>query len=200
MVERQIAARGICDPLILSAFLEVPRHLFVPDGCDLVDSYGDFPLPVGLGQTVSQPFIVALMIEMMDLGPGSRILEIGTGSGYQTAILARMGFSVVSLEVLVPLAVRAARNLRLVAPDADVRVIAADGRRGWPPAAPYEGVIVSAAASSVPPALSEQLAVGGRMVIPVGPRDGTQQLLTVTRLLSGTETRPGELVRFVPLV
>jgi protein-L-isoaspartate(D-aspartate) O-methyltransferase len=200
MVEKQIARRGLDDPDLLRAFLEVPRHLFVPGCGDARDAYGDFPLPIGCGQTISQPFIVALMISMLGCREGARVLEIGTGSGYQTAILARLGCSVVSLEAAIPLAISARRALSVAAPEGDIRIIAADGYYGWEPAAPYEGIIVSASPPFIPGALHGQLADGCRLVLPVGPPGGTQRLFTVTRRGRDRDVTPGEYVRFVPLV
>lgn len=197
MVEGQIAARGIRDPLLLAAMEKVPRHVFVP-GVDARSAYGDFPVPIGSGQTISQPFIIALMINMTRLRPGHRVLEIGTGSGYQTALLGAMGMDVVSVELRPSLAASARRALEEAGLLEGVRIICADGYGGWPPAAPYEGIIVSAAPPSVPGELVSQLSEGGRMVVPVG--EGVQRLVRVTRRGEGWEMETGEFVRFVPLV
>lgn len=197
MVERQIAARGIRDPLLLAAMEKVPRHAFVP-GVDAETAYGDFPVPIGGGQTISQPFIIALMIHMTGLRPGDRVLEIGTGSGYQTAILGVMGMDVVSVELRPSLAASARRALEETGLAAGVRIICADGYGGWLPGAPYDAIIVSAAPPSVPQDLVSQLADGGRMVLPVG--EGLQRLVLVKRRGEGWEMETGEFVRFVPLV
>ncbi len=198
MVSRQIEARGIRGRAVLDAMGKVPRHLFVPDGCAPEVAYGDFPLPIGHGQTISQPFIVALMIEMLSCRRGQRVLEIGTGSGYQTAVLAEMGLEVVSLEIVPALAAGAFAILSEVVPGGDFSVFCADGYLGWEPCAPYDGIIVSAAPPAIPPALPAQLAEGARLVLPVGT--SVQRLVTVIRRADGFVELPGEHVRFVPMV
>ncbi len=195
MVRKQLRPRGIRDPRVLAAMESVPRHLFVPRQWR-GESYADTPLPLGPEQTISQPYIVALMAERAEVAPGCRALEIGTGSGYQAAVLAAMGATVFSIERDRRLLDRAARNLKK-AGHADVSLRTGDGRLGRPEAAPFDAILVTAAPESVPDALTEQLAEGGRMVIPVGV--DVQDLLLIRK-------RAGELVeeriipvRFVPL-
>jgi len=166
MVEEQIKARGIKDPLILQAMLKVPREKFVPP--DLrAEAYGDHPLPIGNGQTISQPYIVAYMTEKLRPRPGDKILEIGTGSGYQTAILAEIGCDVYTVELLPELSLRAQEILRKLGYE-NIHFKIGNGYRGWPEEAPFDGIIVTAAPPEIPEALKEQLKVGGRMVIPAG--------------------------------
>lgn len=197
MVERQLAARGITEPSVLEAMSEIPRHLFV-GGADLRTAYGDHPVPIRSGQTVSQPFVVALMLSMASPLRGLRVLEIGTGSGYQTALLARIGARVVSVDVLPELCIEALERLRRLGLSDGVSVIAADGFAGWEPAAPYDAIIVSAAPPSMPEGLPGQLATGGRLVIPIG--GVFQQLVLVERTAEGFSGKAGDPVRFVPLV
>ncbi len=197
MVENQIARRGIRSISVLEAFRRVPRHLFVPEGTPLESCYGDFPLPIGFGQTVSQPYVAALMLEMLGCGQGSRVLEIGSGSGYVLALLLFMGMDPIGIEIVPRLAARARRIVAGVT-GASVRIVAADGVHGLPRGAPYDGILVSAAPAGIPEGLSEQLAEGGTMVIPVGT--GTQRLARVSRHGGGTAVEYGEYVRFVPLV
>jgi protein-L-isoaspartate(D-aspartate) O-methyltransferase len=186
------------DPRVLEAMRRVPRHEFVPE--DLRDAaYEDRPLPIGHGQTISQPSIVAVMTDLLRVQPGDRILEVGTGSGYQAAILAEMGAEVYSIEIIEPLARTARERLRRLGYDR-VRVKLGDGYHGWPEHAPYDGIIVTAAASHVPPPLVRQLKPGARMVIPVGGRFTTQYLMLVEKQPDGTiVTRQLLPVRFVPL-
>jgi protein-L-isoaspartate(D-aspartate) O-methyltransferase len=197
MVERQIEGRGIIAPRLLEAMIEVPRHVFV-QGCGLAEAYGDHPLPIGEGQTISQPFIIALMISMAGIEPGDRVLEIGTGSGYQTALLARMGMDVTSLELRPVLAAAASMAVSGLGLENAPRIIVADGYSGWEPAAPFDAIIVSAAPPSIPDALPRQLREGGRLVLPVG--EGMQRLVRVTRSAGRLEIENGEYVRFVPMV
>ncbi len=196
MVEHQIAARGVKDQRVLAAMRTVPRHEFVPEP-QRPEAHADRPLPIGHGQTISQPYIVALMTELAAVRPGHRVLEIGTGSGYQAAVLAELGADVHSIEIVEPLARDAERTLDRLG-YGRVRVRHGDGWRGWPEAAPFQAIVVTAAPPEVPPALLAQLAPGGRLVIPVGT--GTQELRVLVRTPSGVETRRVVPVRFVPMV
>lgn len=195
MVAVQIEARGISDPLVLAALRKVPREQFVPEALRNL-AYGDHPLPIGEGQTISQPYIVALMSELAGLRRGARVLEVGTGSGYQAAVLAEMGCEVYSIEIVESLATSAAERLRRLGYPS-VRVRAGDGYRGWPERAPFAAILVTAAPGAIPPPLKEQLAMGGRLVIPVGGRFG--HLVVVTRTKQGFETREVAPVAFVPM-
>ncbi|GAB4142382.1 MAG: protein-L-isoaspartate(D-aspartate) O-methyltransferase [Planctomycetota bacterium] len=194
MVREQIEARGIRDPEVLAAMRDVPRHEFVPVAMRS-RAYADSPLSIGYGQTISQPYIVAFMTEALGLHPGERVLEIGTGSGYQAAVLARLGCEVYSIEIVEPLAERAAETLRALGFDVHVR--AGDGYRGWPEQAPFDAVIVTAAPGHVPEPLVEQLRPGGRMILPVGEAD--QELVLIEKTERGTRRRSLMPVRFVPL-
>ncbi len=199
MVRRQIEARGVTDARVLAALRAVPRHRFVPPHLER-RAYDDGPLPIGHDQTISQPYIVALMTELLALKPGEKVLEIGTGSGYQAAVLAEIVDAVYSIEILRPLGEDARRRLRALGYD-KVEVRIGDGYLGWPEAAPFDGIIVTCAPDHVPAPLIEQLAVGGRMVIPVGPDWRSQELYLLTRQPDGTLRREAVLpVRFVPLV
>ena len=199
MVNRDLADAGITDERILNAFMKIPREDFVPPGTDLSTAYGNHPLPIGFGQTVSQPYIVAFMLQMLECEPGNRILEIGTGSGYQTAILASMGMKVVTIELLPDLAARAKKALRAIVPEADISFIVADGYNGWTPAAPYDCIILSAAPAIVPEGLDDQLnPAEGRLVLPVG--EWHQKLISITRSGDNIVMRESLPVRFVPLV
>ena len=197
MVNSQLRARGVTDERVLAAMDRVPRHQFAPERYR-DQAYQDHPLPIAEGQTISQPYIVALMLEALELLPTDRVLEIGTGSGYLTALLAELTGQVTSLERHGSLA-ESARSLLAALGYSNVRVVTGDGTRGFPEAAPYDAIIVSAAALAVPPALLAQLAEGGRMIIPIGA-DEAQQL----RLLRMEHGQPSiqfrELCRFVPLV
>jgi protein-L-isoaspartate(D-aspartate) O-methyltransferase len=197
MVARQIEARGIDDPATLAAMRNVPRHLFVPEARQR-QAYADSPLPIGFGQTISQPYIVAYMTELLQLAPGMRVLEIGTGSGYQAAVLAEIVDDVYTIEIIAELADWGERNLRGSGYHR-VRVRRADGYHGWEEFAPFDAIVVTAAADHIPPPLVEQLRDGGRMVIPVGSPFRTQMLMLVTR--EGDDVRTQSLlpVRFVPL-
>src|SRR5690606_26494701 len=178
MVRDHIAARGVADPRLLDAFLRVPRHAFVP--ADLVASaYEDWPLAIGEGQTISQPFVVAAMTSLAALTPTARVLEIGTGSGYQTAILAELAGEVYSIEVVPALLAQARRTLAGLSYQTHLRL--GDGYAGWPEAAPFDAIVVTAAAPEVPQPLLAQLAIGGRLIVPVGPARERQELLVFTR-------------------
>jgi protein-L-isoaspartate(D-aspartate) O-methyltransferase len=195
MVDEQIRARGVADPLVLKAMATVPRHLFVPD--DLVPSaYADQPLPIGHDQTISQPYIVALMTELADLAGNERVLEIGTGSGYQAAVLAEIADTVYTIEIVEPLAAEAAERLKRMG-YSNVRVRCGDGYRGWPERAPFDAIVVTAAPDHVPQPLIDQLALGGKLVIPVG--DTLQELLEITKTADGVIERRVLPVRFVPM-
>ncbi len=181
-----IRRRGIKDERVLNAMLKVPRHLFVP--ADLVDrAYDDSPLPIGKGQTISQPYIVALMTEALGLDENSKVLEIGTGSGYQAAILAEIAKEVYTVERIPELAERAQKILRALGYN-NVYFKIGDGTEGWPEFAPYDAIIVTAASPKVPEPLIEQLKVGGVLVIPVGS-ELTQELLKITKLSEDGETK-----------
>jgi protein-L-isoaspartate(D-aspartate) O-methyltransferase len=198
MVETQIAARGVRDSRVLAAMREVPRHLFVDESLR-AHAYDDEPLPIGGGssQTVSQPYIVALMTELLDLQPGEKVLEIGTGSGYQSAVLSRLAGKVYSIEIVPELARSAAERLSRLGYK-NVTVRAGDGYRGWPEEAPFDGIVVTAAPERLPEPLLAQLAPGGRMVIPVG--GFFQELKVFTRDKNGKVTEKDILpVRFVPM-
>ena len=198
MVREQIEARGVRDARVLQAMRELPRERFVRPGWE-AEAYDDNPLPIAAGQTISQPYIVAFMSEALQLRGGERVLEIGTGSGYAAAVLARLAKEVHTVERHAVLAEGAAAVLTALGAD-NVQVHTADGTLGWPAAAPYDAIVVTAAGPEVPAALLAQLAVGGRLVMPVGEREGAQWLLRLTRV-NEHETRREELmgVRFVPL-
>jgi len=196
MVETQIRVRGISDPRVLAAMGRVERHRFVSIH-DRELAYGDHPIAIGLGQTISQPYIVAFMTEALAPGPDSRVLEIGTGSGYQTAVLAEIVRDVYSIEVVRAHAEHAIEVLRELG-YANTHVRVGDGYDGWPEAAPFDGIIVTAAPDDVPPPLVEQLKIGGRLVVPVGR--GEQDLLVLTRTDDGLREEQRLAVRFVPLV
>jgi protein-L-isoaspartate(D-aspartate) O-methyltransferase len=198
MVQTQIRIRGISDPAVLRAMENVPRHRFIPPTCQY-DAYGDHPLPIGHGQTISQPYIVALMTELLHLGPADRALEIGSGCGYQTAVLAEIAGEVFSVEIIPELAATAAQRLQELG-YGNVHVRQGDGYEGWPEHAPYAGIIVTAAAPEVPASLVEQLADGGRLVIPVGTRLGGQDLLLLEKHGEQVSRRNYGGVLFVPLV
>jgi protein-L-isoaspartate(D-aspartate) O-methyltransferase len=185
-------------PALRRALAAVPRERFVPTAL-AADAYNNTPLPIGEGQTISQPFIVALMTELLKLAPGARVLEVGTGSGYQAAMLAEMGMRVYSIEIVAPLAERARVALDAAGYAAVVTRVG-DGYQGWPDAAPFDGIIVTAAPEHVPPALVEQLKPGGRLVIPVGPNWLSQELRVIRKEIDGrTVTQRTLPVRFVPL-
>ena len=195
MVSRQIEARGVKNPPVLESMRTVPRHLFVPEN-DRDAAYSDSPLPIGDSQTISQPYIVALMSELLEVGPGDKVLEIGTGSGYQAAVLASMGVEVRSIEIRERLCERAAATLSELGYDT-VQVRCGDGYGGWPEEAPFDGIIVTAAPERIPDPLLDQLAEGSNMVIPVG--DFYQELKVITRTTDGFDERSVIPVRFVPM-
>ncbi len=198
MIEQQLKKRGISSPAVLEAMEKVPRHLFVPEKYRSM-AYDDRPLPIGYEQTISQPYIVALMTETLNLKPGSKILEIGTGSGYQAAVLAHMGLEVYSIEIVPELAVQAIESLK-TAGYKNVNVRTGDGYKGWPEKAPFDGVLLTAAPEEIPPALLSQLKPEGVMVIPVGPDNEVQTLKKIVKHEDGiTETNLID-VRFVPMV
>lgn len=195
MVKEQIEARGVRDRRVLEAMRKVPRHLFVPENVRKY-AYEDGPLPIEDGQTISQPYIVALMTELLEVGPGQRVLEIGTGSGYQSAVLATMGVEVFTIEIRPLLCRTATERLQRLGYDT-VHVRCGDGYGGWPEAAPFDGIIVTAAPERIPDPLLDQLQVGGHMVIPVGAF--YQELKVITRNETGYEERSVVPVRFVPM-
>ena len=182
---------------VLDAMGQTKRHLFIPErSCSI--AYADRPIPIGLGQTISQPFIVALMTQLAEVAPDHVVLEVGTGSGYQAAILAHLARKVCTIEIIPPLAEAAAKTLRDLAYD-NVSVRLGDGYGGWPECGPFDAIVVTAALGEVPPPLIEQLKVGGRLVMPVGPAYTTQHLTVVEKIAPGkTTTRAVALVRFVP--
>lgn len=196
MVAEQIISRGVTDTHVLAAMRKVPRHKFVPSGRRSM-AYSDAALPIDNGQTISQPYIVALMTQEARLGPGSRVLEIGTGSGYQTAVLAEIVKEVYSIEIIQDLADRAGVRLEKLG-YGNVKVKRGDGYEGWPEHAPFDAILVTAAAPEVPHKLLEQLKVGGCMVVPVG--DVSQELRRYTRTASGFKEEFLESVVFVPMV
>ena len=199
MVQEQIQRRGVEDQEVLGAMLAVPRHEFVPDRYREM-AYDDQPLPIGEGQTISQPYIVALMTELLELDPDDKVLEVGTGSGYQAAVASHLADSVFTIEILENLADRAEGRLRQLG-YRDVIAKQGDGYYGWPEHAPYDAIVVTAAAGHIPPPLVEQLEPGGRMVIPVGGVFQVQQLVLVEKTADGKVTTRSLLpVRFVPLV
>jgi protein-L-isoaspartate(D-aspartate) O-methyltransferase len=197
MVQHQLRRRGIADSRVLAAMGEVPREAFVPDAHKR-DAYADAALPLSQGQTISQPLMVAMSLEALKLKGDETVLEIGAGSGYQAAILSKLVEKVYAIEIIPELVANAQRALDSLGID-NVEIICADGRKGWPEGAPYDGIVVAAAAEEVPPALIEQLKEGGRLVIPVGGRWG-QSLRTSRK--RGDELETEELCRcvFVPLV
>lgn len=198
MVERQIAGRGVRDPRVLEAMRSVPRHWFVREAEQSL-AYSDGPLPIGFDQTISQPYIVAFMTELLEIEPGDKVLEIGTGSGYQAAVLAELTDQVYTIEIVEPLA---RRTLRLFETRGYTTIHAriGDGYRGWPEHAPFQAIIVTCAPDDVPKPLTDQLAPGGRMCIPVGDRPGMQSLVLLRKNEDGSIDRRDVLpVAFVPM-
>jgi len=198
MVAGQLERRGIRDPAVLAAMRNVPREHFVD--APLYDAYADAALPIQSGQTISQPYIVARMTELLAVGPGSRVLDVGTGSGYQAAVLATLGCEVTSIERHESLAESARLRLARLGYGDRIEIVVGDGSLGWPAGAPWDGILVAAAAPSVPPSLRQQLGLRRRLVIPVGSREH-QDLLVVERVgeAEWTERSDGPCV-FVPLV
>lgn len=198
MIQTQLRSRGIRSPRVLEAMGRVPRHRFVPDPFQ-VDAYGDHPLPIGHGQTISQPFIVAYMTELIEPQPSDRVLEVGAGSGYQAAVLAELAGEVYSVEIVPELAERATRTLTELG-YTNVHIRQGDGYVGWPEAAPFQKIILTAAPPDVPQALIDQLADGGVLIAPVGPADGIQVMTIVRKTGEGVVTEQTIGVRFVPMV
>jgi protein-L-isoaspartate(D-aspartate) O-methyltransferase len=195
MVREQIEARGVRDPRVLAAMRKVPRQEFVPVDVRTM-AYADTPLPIGFGQTISQPYVVAFMSEALEIKPEDRVLEIGTGSGYQAAVLALLAREVYSIEIVEPLARQAEERLKRLGYE-NVRVRAGDGYQGWPEAAPFDAIVVTAAPDHVPQVLVNQLREGGRLVLPVGRYE--QDLIRIRRTSKGTTRESLLPVRFVPM-
>jgi protein-L-isoaspartate(D-aspartate) O-methyltransferase len=195
MIEKQIISRGIQDPRLIQAMIKIPRHKFVP--ADLREyAYGDNPIPIGMDQTISQPYIVALMTELLKLKEGEKVLEVGTGSGYQTAILAEMGCEVFTIEIVESLVEKAKQVLESLGYK-KIHYKSGDGYSGWPEHAPFDAIIVTAAPDHIPQPLIEQLKVNGRMVIPVG--DLYQELILIKKREKRVEMKTVTPVRFVPM-
>jgi protein-L-isoaspartate(D-aspartate) O-methyltransferase len=199
MVTQQLIGRGIQDPLVIAAMRQVPREAFV-DEVHRQYAYDDGPLPILEGQTISQPYVVALMIELLRLSPTDKVLEIGTGSGYAAAVLSRIAAEVFTVERVSSLVKYAQKNIDSLGYD-NVRVKHGDGTLGWPEFAPYEAIIVAAGGPSVPSALKEQLSIGGRLIIPVGGEQRAQRLVEVVKVDKGkSKEKKLSYVRFVPLI
>jgi len=196
MVEEQIIARGISDSLVIDAMLTVKRHFFVPTNLMQL-AYNDRPLPIGYGQTISQPYIVAIMTELLEVKKTHRVLEVGTGSGYQAAILSLLADSVFTIEIIPELAHSAKERLKVLGYE-NVIVKAGDGYKGWKEHAPFDGIIVTCAPEEIPPLLLEQLSIRGRMVIPVGSY--YQELILITKDSSEISEKSIIPVRFVPMI
>jgi protein-L-isoaspartate(D-aspartate) O-methyltransferase len=199
MIERQIAGRGITDVGILNAFRAVPRHAFVAPAY-AEQAYGDHPLPIEAKQTISQPYIVALMIDAAEIGAGEKVLEVGAGSGYAAAVISRIAAHVIGVERQPELATVARERLSELGYD-NVVIVEADGTTGWPQEAPFDAILAAASGSHVPDVLVEQLKAGGRLVMPIGRPGEVQQLVKVTKLDDGS-LQQSDLgpVRFVPLI
>lgn len=199
MVERQLERRGIAAPRILNAFRAVPREAFVSPSFEH-SAYGDHPLPIAAGQTISQPYIVALMIESAGIGPGDKVLEVGAGSGYAAAVISRIAARVIGIERQHDLVTLAGERLQRLGYD-NVEIVEGDGTTGWPAEAPFDAILVAASGSHVPEPLLDQLAPDGRLVMPLGDRGSVQQLVKVTKRADGsTERQNLGAVRFVPLI
>ncbi len=197
MVEHQIRSRGISNPRVLSAMREIPRHLFIPAPYDR-SAYTDSPLPIGNGQTISQPYIVAFMTDLLDPGPEDHVLEIGAGSGYQAAILSKLARHVITIERIPMVADLARENLEKLGLK-NISIVVGDGTLGCPEHAPYDGIIITAATPEIPRPLIDQLAVGGILVAPVGGKE-IQELITLTRHKNEVVRSSHGGVRFVPLI
>lgn len=197
MVEHQIRSRGITNSRVLTAMREIPRHLFIPPPYN-TSAYEDAPLPIGNGQTISQPYIVALMTALIDPLPEDRVLEIGAGSGYQAAILSMLVQQVTTIERIPAVADLARENLVKIGLQ-NISIIVGDGTRGYPDHAPYDGIMITAATPEIPPPLIDQLTIGGILVAPVGGRE-IQELITLTRNENGVVRSSHGGVRFVPLI
>ncbi len=198
MVERQVKGQGVSDPRVIEAMLQIPRHLFVEEALQS-QAYGDFSLPIGDRQTISQPSTVGVMTQALQLQGGERVLEVGTGSGYQAAVLSRIAGKVYSLERIAPLARRARRVLDSIG-CINVNIRVTDGTQGWEDEAPFDAIIVTAGAPSIPEKYRDQLEIGGRLVIPVGSRGG-QVLMRITRVADRQFTEERLIdCRFVPLI
>jgi protein-L-isoaspartate(D-aspartate) O-methyltransferase len=198
MVNEQIKKRGVKDERVLLAMQQVPRHLFVPQEYQK-QAYEDYPLPIGDGQTISQPYIVAFMTEMAQIKPGHKVLEIGTGSGYQAAILSILTDRVFTIEIKENLARKAAKTLSALG-FKNIQIRCGDGYAGWPEEAPFDSIIVTCAAEHIPPALFQQLKEGGRMIIPLGDPEGNQVLALVRKIKGKAEVKELLGVRFVPMI
>lgn len=196
MVTEQIIARGISDKAVIAAMRKVPRHLFVPEEY-ITEAYEDNPLPIGYGQTISQPYVVALMTEVVKPGPGKKILEIGTGSGYQAAVLAELGGTVYTIEIVPELAEESAARLKKAGYKNLISKYG-DGYLGWPEHAPFDCIVVTAAPGEIPPPLISQLADNGKMVIPIGSPAAVQQLILVEKTNGVITQKRISFVRFVP--
>ncbi|MFC4871442.1 protein-L-isoaspartate(D-aspartate) O-methyltransferase [Negadavirga shengliensis] len=196
MVKTQIVSRGITDPLVLDAMRKVERHLLVPNS-QRGNAYADRPLPIGDGQTISQPYIVAYMTELIQPKKGMKVLEIGTGSGYQAAVLAEIVEEVYTVEIVEPLGKRAEKDLKGMGYE-NIHVKIGDGYQGWPENGPYDAILVTAAAEEVPSPLVDQLKEGGRIIIPIGPRGKTQELIRLEKRKGKIRETNLGAVRFVP--
>jgi len=197
MVARQLAGRDIADERVLEAFRKVPRHAFVPDSYQ-ADAYQDHPLPIGEGQTISQPYMVAIMTQLLELKGDEKVLEVGTGSGYQAAILGELAQEVYSIELLPELAESAKKRLDSLG-CTNIHVKAGDSYLGWPDAAPFDAVIITCAPEKLPQPLIEQLAIGGRLVVPLGPQHRAQTLTIYTKTDTGLVTEYEGGCYFVPM-
>ena len=195
MVDTQIVAEGITDPAVISAMRRVPRHRFIPSE-ESDDAYGNFPLPIGYKQTISQPYIVAFMTEALRLKHGEKVLEVGTGSGYQAAILAELGAQVLTIEIVEPLSTRASQILKELGYE-EIKIRAGDGYQGWPEEQPFDAIILTAAPEQIPSPLLEQLEIGGRLIAPVG--NYSQNLILIRRTEKGYQRTDLLPVRFVPM-